>query len=150
MISLVSRSTHKKVKLNKRVIGKKLDKIAQNVAKRGVFVISYDKSLEMYQILEAITKRVVLTYIPTKKLANVLCVRLNSKKLHQQTIRDGGMFRKPQELINKYVDAKNECMFYRHTMKTTKDAFKFEATRHRLIETVLRQKYALSNVQNLF
>lgn len=150
MMLLASRSTHKKVKLNKRVISKKLDNIAKNVAKRGVFVISYNKSTGMFEVIEAVTKRVVLTHLPNKNLANVLCVRLNQQKLHQKTIREGHLFRRPQAIINKYVDLKNECMFYRHTMKTTKDDFRFESTRHRLIESVLRQKHALQQVKNLF
>jgi len=136
--------------LNKRVISKKLDNIAKNVAKRGVFVISYNESTGMFEIIEAVTKRVVLTHLPNKNLANVLCVRLNQQKLHQTTIREGHLFRRPQTIINKYVDLKNECMFYRHTMKTTKDDFRFESTRHRLIESVLRQKHALQQVKNLF
>ena len=150
MMSLVTKSTHKKQKLNKKYIGKKLDRIAKNVAKRGVFVLSFNKNEGLYEILEAVSKRVVLAHIPNKKLANVLCVRLNSKKMPIQSIREGHFFKKPQELINKYVDVKNECMFYRYTMKTTKDDFRFEATRHRLIEGVLKQKHALEQVQNLF
>lgn len=150
MMSLVTKSTHKKTKLNKKYIGKKLDNIAKNVAKRGVFVISYNKNIGMFEIIEAVSKRVVLTHLPNKNLANVLCVRLNRQKMHIQHVREGHFFRKPQKLINKYVDVKNECMFYRHTMKTTKDDFRFESTRHRLIEGVLRQKHALQQVKNLF
>ena len=150
MISLVTKSTHKKVKLNKKIIGKKLDKLASKVANIGIFVISFSKELGMYEIVEATTKRVALTYLPNKNLANALCVRLNQQKIHQKQIKDPNYFNNSQSQINNYIDLKNECMLYRHTMNTTKDDFKFESTRHRLIETVEKQKYALSQVKNLF
>lgn len=125
-------------KAKKAILATKLTDIASNVALKPVFVISRVDS--NYDIINYYTKAVVIREIPSKGLANFLCDSLNKtkKKLPVEAI---------QYHINVYSKHYYDCIFYKHTIKTTKDTFKKHMTITRLDLSIEHLKLAVSNLR---
>jgi hypothetical protein len=142
---LATKSTHKKQKYNKRQkqdLAVKLDKLAQNVSKRGAYVVTRNATNDFFVIVEALNKKVVLTHILQKNTAQGLCVRLNSRNKPNspyEPVTDMQLTR-TQKLLNRYADLFTESIFHKYTIKTTKTNFTRDVAFIRLHETVLKLK----------
>jgi len=142
---LATKSTHKKQKYNKRQkqdLAVKLDKLAQNVSKRGAYVVTRNATNDFFVIVEALNKKVVLTHILQKNTAQGLCVRLNSRNKPNspyEPVSDMQLTR-TQKLLNRYADLFTESIFHKYTIKTTKTNFTRDVAFIRLHETVLKLK----------
>lgn len=125
-------------KAKKAILATKLTDLASNVARKPVFVIS--RSDSSYDIINYYTKAVAIREIPSKSLANFLCESLNiaKKKMPLETI---------QHYINVYSKHYYDCIFYKHTIKTTKDTFKKHMTITRLDLSIEHLKLAVSNLR---
>ena len=132
------------MKLNKDkkfMLAKGLSNIVANVAKKPVFVVSLNGNL--YDILDYYTRRPVIQSIPSKGLAYFLCDSFNKskKKLPLESI---------QNCINSYSKHYYDCIFYKHTIKTTKDSFKKQVTITRLDISIEYLKLAVSQLKKVF
>ena len=78
MIKLATKRTYKNKKYNKPHLAKKLDKMATNIAKRGVYIVA--KANPGYNIVNYITKEVVIESIPYNNVANNVNKTLNKSK----------------------------------------------------------------------
>lgn len=142
---MATKSTHKKQKYNKRQkqdLAVKLDKLAQNVSKRGAYVVTRNATNDFFVIVEALNKKVVLTHILQKNTAQGLCVRLNSRNKPNspyEPVTDMQLTR-TQKLLNRYADLFTESIFHKYTIKTTKTNFTRDVAFIRLHETVLKLK----------
>lgn len=117
--------------MDKKKLAKKLDTLASNVAKKGIFVVT--KQDDLFVVQEHITRRVVDQNIPMRNVAEYLCtLRNKSKTLGVNAKKD------LHDLISQYFKYQNDIMFYRHTLKTTKDAIKYDCTEARLHDTLAR------------
>jgi len=125
-------------KSKKAVLAQKLTDLATNVAQKPVFVIS--PNLGDFDILDYYTKKPVVTKIPSKSLARFLCDSLNKsrKKLPIATI---------QHYINVYSKHYYDCLFYKHTIKSTKDTFKRHVTITRLDISIEYLKMAANTIR---
>ncbi len=143
---MATKSTRKKPKYNKaqkKQLAVNLDKIAQNVSKRGAYVVMRSPGGDFYNVINALhNKKVVLTHILQKSVAKALCVRLNHR--NKPKSRDpvtSLMLKNCQELIDKYADYYTESIFHKYTIKTTKKQFMRDVAFVRLHETILKLKY---------
>jgi hypothetical protein len=143
---LATKSTRKKPQFNKQDVAKQLAEISHNVSKRGAFVVVYTDGL--YNVFEALSKKVVLHSIPQKSLAQTLCVRLNLPKTKTATwarLKTS----KTQKYILQYCDIINESLFYKHTIKTSDDEFRREVAFVRLDESIRKGKYYLNKIKGV-
>lgn len=122
----------------KEVLAKKLTDIAANVAKKPVFVINLTEG--EYNILDYYTKHKVITGIPSKGLAYFLCDQLNRSKSKPKIVD-------MQHYINVYSKHYYDCIFYKNTIKTTKDLFKKHVTITRLDISIEHLKLAVSHLR---
>ena len=120
--------------MNKQRLTKQLDTIATNVAKKGVYVVT--KHNDSFAVQEHITKSLVATEIPMKCVASYLCRLRNKGKAPSITIKI-----KLEGLMEQYYRCKNDIMFYRHTIKNTKDFTKSQVVEARLFDTICKFNY---------
>lgn len=117
--------------MDKTQLAKKIDQLASNVARKGVFVVT--KKDDCFAVQEHITKKVVANGLPTKNVAEYLCdLRNKGKELGVNAKRN------LQNLVEQYFKLKNDIVFYKNTMKTTKDNDLFYATQARLYDAISR------------
>lgn len=115
MIKLATRRTNKNKKFNKPHIANKLDKIANNIAKRGVYIVV--KTDPGFNIINYISKQVVIENIPFSKIANNVNKVLNESK-EKLSVNNY------QSHIDRYYKHFNDIQFYKHTIRTSKDLTK--------------------------
>lgn len=142
---MATKSTRKKPQFDKAVIAKKLDEISKNVSQRGAHVVINHDGL--FNVFEALNKRVVLHSIPQKSLAQTLCVRLNQSKNGKYAPLTSTAIRKTQDYILQYCDVLNDTLFFKHTIKKTNDDFRREVAFVRLDEAILKGKYILTKIK---
>lgn len=143
---MATKSTRKKPKYNKaqkKQLAVKLDKIAQNVSKRGAYVVMRSSGGDFYTIINALhNKKVVLTHILQKSVAKALCVRLNRRnKPKNGDPVTSLMLKNCQGILDRYADYYTESLFHKYTIKTTKTQFMRDVAFVRLHETILKLKY---------
>ena len=115
-------------------LANKLDTIADGVIKRGVLVVEKN-SFGFFNLIDYFNKRVVVHDIPTSTIANALCSTLNSKKLdRQKSLNNLG------PILEQYHKLNNDCLFFRHTIKISKDPFRVEIALVRLDTTLAKLK----------
>jgi hypothetical protein len=130
---LAIKSTHKKRNFDKTDLAQKLDNLAENVSKRGVYVIV--KEDNYYHIVEALRKDIVLSTIYTKALADKLTSILNRRKKNEKS-----RINKCQGLILKHTDLMLEAEVYKHTIKASDDVFRKELAFVRLDEVNIKTR----------
>lgn len=125
-------------KAKKAILAEKLTDIASNVARKPVFVVSLVNN--NYDVIDYYTKKIIIHQIPSKSLASFICDSLNrtKKKLPLETI---------QHYINTYSKHYYDCIFYKHTIKNTKDSFKKQITITRLDMSIEYLKLAVSHLR---
>lgn len=114
MQTLATKHTRKKGNYNPKHIAKKLDNLASNVAKKGVFVVK--KTKHGFDILNYINKEVLVKDIPFSRTANNFCDTLNKEG-------ERGVSQICHH-VNMYHKHTNDIMFYKHTIRTSKDTTK--------------------------
>lgn len=113
---------------NKKNLVKRLDRITTNVAKRGVFVVN--KKENVFFVQNYVSKEVVINDIPMRELAEKVCALYNNgKELNIETKH------KLRGLIKSYYKYKTDLIFYRNSMHSEKDNFKFEILEARFYMT---------------
>jgi hypothetical protein len=112
---LATRRTNKNKKFNKPHIANKLDKIANNIAKRGVYIVV--KTDPGFNIINYISKEVVIENIPFSKIANTVNKVLNESK-EKLSVNNY------QSHIDRYYKHFNDIQFYKHTIRTSNDLTK--------------------------
>ena len=125
----------------KKGLAKKLDKISSNVSKRPVYVVK--KQGKTYALVHYFTQKVLINNIPFASSAKSF-----ADKIHRNKTIDPMTLRQYEKRIDYFYKHFNDAMFYRHTMATTKDTFKFFATEARLKDTILYIKEAKSRLIN--
>lgn len=135
-----TKSTHKATKFDKKTLAEKLDKLAENVSRRGIFVVI--KENNYYHIVEAFDKRVVLHTIYSKLVADNLCAKLNQTRKSKQKLS----FNKAQTIVLKHADYMIEAETYKHTIKSASDSFQREIAFVRLDEVTLKARTVLKEI----
>jgi hypothetical protein len=109
--TLATKHTHKKRKYNPKFIAKKLEKLSSNVAKKGIFVVK--KTKIGFDVINYIKKEVLVADIPFSNVANNFCDSLN---------RDGESgVAQIKHHVHMYHKHNNDIVFYKHTIRTSKD-----------------------------
>ncbi len=120
--------------MNKKRLSKQLDTIATNVAKKGIFVVG--KKDEGFIVHEHVSKAIIAKELPMKCIASYICNLRNKGKVPSLSNK-----RKIDNLISQYYRCKNDIMFYRHTLKNTKDFILGEVIEARLFDTICKFNY---------
>jgi len=126
--------------MNKKHLAKKLDRLASNVAKKGIFVVS--KQNKFFVVQDHISKKVVYNEIPLRHVAEYLCKQTNKGKLV-----NGDMTKSLRDLIWQYHKFTSDIMFYTHTLRTTNDPVKYDMTEARLSDARGRLDYTRYELQ---
>jgi len=126
--------------MNKKSVAKKLDRLASNVAKRGIFVVS--KQDNVFVVKDHIRGHIVIDDIPLRNVAEYLCNAKNKSKDPSEAVT-----KKLADNMKLYFKYMNDCMFYRYTLKTTKDPIKYDMTEARLDDASGRLQHIRSELQ---
>jgi len=151
---LATRHTRKKPKFNKaqkQQLAVKLDKLAQNVSKRGAYVVMQSPNKDFYCIVNALkNQRVVLTHIFQKSVAQTLCASLNARNKPKNAYEPVSetQLERVQKLLDRYADLYTESIFHKYTIKTTKKQFMRDVAFVRLHETILKLKYVSKELKH--
>lgn len=114
MNQLATKSTHKKPNYKTTKVAEKLDTLVNGVVKRGVFVV--DKNdIGTYDLLNYLTKQVVLTGVPTRESADKLCAHYNKGKYPSSTL-----FKEISNMIDKYENLLSDCAHYVAVIRNSK------------------------------
>lgn len=127
MNRLATRYTHKKKKFNKNDIANKIDKLATNIAKRGIYLVK--KTDVGYNIINYVTKTIFVKDIPFQNVANRYCKTLNSTKEQLSPVNI-------QRHIDLYHKHYNDIQFYKYTFKTSEDKVKVFTAGVRMAESL--------------
>lgn len=117
--------------MNKQHLAKKIDQLADNVAKKGVYVVT--KHNDYFVVQEHITKNIIVSELPLRNIADYLCNLRNKGKVLSVTAK-----RNLQNLLDQYFKLRNDIMFYRNTLRLTKDNDLYHATSARMHDTSCR------------
>jgi len=138
---LALRRTRKNKNYNKTKLAGKLDNLANNVAKKGVYIAV--ESEPGYKVIDYITKKTVIDYFPFKPLAVKFADMLNKHedpKIYSTLTL--------QKHIDRYYKYYNDVQFYKHTIKTSKDKFIVGSTGARLQDAIWMLKEAKHQINN--
>lgn len=117
----------------KKTLAKKLSNIAQNVAKKRIFIVK--KTDPGYNILNYVTKEVLVQNIPFLKCANSVCKEYNKT---QETLGINSL----QRHIDVYYKHFNDLQFYKHTVRTSNDKVRVFSAGVRMQESLYFVKEA--------
>jgi hypothetical protein len=134
---LATKHTRKKKSYNKEYLSKKLDKLASNVAKKGIHIVS--ESSPGYKVINYVNKKVLIDNIPYKSLAKQVADKVNKSKepVHLDRL---------DYAISRYYKHVNDITFYKHTMKSAKDYNVVISTGARLQESIYALKETKENL----
>lgn len=124
MRALVTKSTHKKKNYNKKELAKKLDKLAEKVSSKDIFVVS--KPNDFYAVLNYKTQQPFISDIPNKGVADRLCSKANRKPISRDTLK------KIRSLLNDYHRYFTDTLYFQHTITKSTDEITVESAKHRL------------------
>jgi len=128
-------------KKTKKELAEKLDNTTKKVLSKNIFISIKNKS-GMFDIVDATNKQPVFTnvYLPETARRIVTALTKTPKKKLHSTIKNISTARVRYEtpIIKHYTD----LIFYKHTMKTTKDTTKFYATECRAEISIMKLKDA--------
>lgn len=136
---MATKHIHKKKPYNKAHLKSKIDNLAKNVAKKGVYVVG--KSEPGYKVLDCISNNIIIDNIPFKSVADELTNDLN-KAEDPKSISLYNLNRH----IDRYYKYMNDILFYRHTISSSKDAFKVSGARARLLDAIHMAKEARKHI----
>jgi len=128
--------------MNKRALAKKLDNLASNVAKRGVYVVT--KKDDYYEVQNYMTKQVLVTEIPVRVLAERICNLYNKGKKQPMSQK-----LQMKSLSTAYFKLKTDLIVFKHTMKTTKDMDKYDVAEFRASEVASRLNHVTQQLEHL-
>lgn len=126
--------------MNKKKLAMQLDSIAENVARKGIFVVT--KESDLFVVKEHVTDQVVIKDIPVRSLAEYLCNLKNKNK--EPSVNASRDIRGLVTLFFKYT---TDIFFYKNTLKKTKDTSKYFATEARLHETLAKLAHTRRELQ---
>lgn len=121
---MATKSTHKKKNFNKKHLVDKLDKLAERVSSKDIFVVS--RNQEFYTVIDYKTKAIKFNHLPNRKIADKICSRVNRKKLSKETIKE------IYSLLEYYYKLQTDCKFYSNTISTTSNEITLLAAVSRL------------------
>jgi len=135
-IQAMKRTKNKRI--NTKVLSKKLDKAAQNVIKRGVYIVANDDE-GFYCVKNYFNNNELVRSIPFAKVAKSISNQYNQKQT------DAARFRPSVEKIskacNQYHKHKNDVLFYEYTISVTDDPLVEEVTEARLYQSQSALEY---------
>jgi hypothetical protein len=138
--ALATKSTHKKKNYNKKELAKKLDRLAEKVSSKDIFVVA--KHEDFFCVLNYKTKQPIIVDIPNKHIADRLCSKFNHFKCSTKTIKN------IESHIRTYHRLLTETIFFHHTLSNSTDEVTLEATRHRLEITNARLKQTAKKISS--
>jgi len=136
----INKSKHYKMN-----VAVKLDHLADNVVKRGVYVV--DKQDSLYKVKNYFSNIVIIHDVPFKSLAHRIADSLNKTK--NPNLAKTNISRVNKNL-DQYYKHKNDVMFYEHTLNTTKDTFVACATESRLDVSKALLRHAMKQLNYIW
>lgn len=128
-------------KFNKTQIANKLDHLIDSVTKKGIFVL--DRSESHYSVVDYLNKRVLISEIPDKSMAEYLCGRYNKNTMTKEKNKEVA------KLLNQYRKLETDCVFYSHTIAKSDDEVTVDVARMRKNYTVLQLKKIREEIKNI-
>lgn len=135
---MATKSTHKKKKFNKRDLAKKLDRLAEKVSSKDIYVVGRNE--EYYTVVDYKTGKITFNHLPTRTVANKLCNRVNRKKLPKEVIKE------IYKLLQQYYYLRTDTEFYNHTIANTSSEVTLDAALARLDLSIARMQNIISKI----
>lgn len=128
---MAKQNTKSTRKINKTNLAKKLEKTTKKVVAKSKFFVVKNK-LELFDVVELSTNRPVFKNVGLSETANKISRTLkrtsnNNLNITVEKITDA--LRKHESDMMKHY---NDIIFYKHTLKTTKDIERFYVTESRI------------------
>lgn len=141
MKQLVTKRSNKNTnyKRSSKTLAKKLSNIANNVAKKKIYIVK--KTNPGYDIIDYVTKNVIVENIPFLKCAEKVCDDYNKS---QEII--GALSLKRH--IDIYYKHFNDLQFYKHTMRTSNDKVRVFSAGVRMQESLHYVREAKLHIAN--
>lgn len=141
MNKLATKRTSKNTKYRgkKKALAKKLSNIAQNVAKKKIYIVK--KTDPGYDIINYVTKDIIVENIPFLTCANSVCKEYNKT---QETLGVNSL----QRHVDIYYKHFNDLQFYKHTVRTSKDKVRVFSAGVRMQESLHFIKEAKKHLSN--
>lgn len=124
------KSTRNKNKIDKSKVAKKLEQATKKVLSKNLF-FSVKKKTGLYDIVEASSRQPVFKDVMLPETARRIVKTLSTtpkKKIPNTVLIIEKALHRYQRHVTKHY---NDLIFYKHTMKTTKDTTKFYSTESR-------------------
>ena len=135
---MATKSTHKKKNFNKKQIAEKLDKLAERVSSKDIYVVG--RNQEYYTIVDYKSGKIKFNHLPNRNVANKICSRVNRKKLPREIVKQ--MY----SLIEKYYTLENDTYFYKHTISNTSNEISLHTAYARLDLTTARMQNIMNKI----
>lgn len=123
---LATKSIHKNKEFDSKQVTQRLKGVVDTVKKRRVFVIAKNPEFG-YDLLDYVTKKVMVCGIPSKYLADLLCEHCNSTTHHVS------YFEKAQKVFDQYTKLYNDTTVYSHIAYSISDEDRATVALMRLI-----------------
>lgn len=114
-----------KSKHTQRKLAAKLEELAENVSKRGVYLPV--KSGDNYMIVEYLTKNTVIDSLPNRDIAERMSARMN---MHKEI--SASKIQKIKDKVYQYQKHNHDAMFFSNTIANTTDDLRRDVAWFRL------------------
>jgi|TARA_R110001592_G_scaffold7757_17_gene43068 hypothetical protein len=144
--TLVTKRTTKKKYINKKLLSTKLDNAANNVIKRGVYIVANDED-GFYCVKNYFNNKDLIKSIPFAKVAKAISISYNKKETDANRFRPS--VDKIEKICNLYHKHKNDILFYEHTIAVTTDATQLDVTEARLYQSKSALEFASDQLSQI-
>jgi len=135
---LATKSTHKRKNFNKKQIAAKLDKLAERVSSKDIFVVS--RNQEYYTVVDYKTEKITYNHLPNRQVANKICSRMNKKQLSKVVVKE------IYTLLDKYYMLENDTYFFKNTISNTTSDITLHTAYARLDLTLARMNNIIDKI----
>ena len=125
---MATKYTHKKRNFNKKDLATKLDRLADRVAKRKVYTVQ--KTEYGYNIINYVTKEIFVRDIPFLNIAQSYTNTLNI----DSDVYSSMNMQKHVDVYHKHL---TDVLFYKHTIRNSKDIDKVFTAGVRMADSLL-------------
>ena len=143
-----TKQSHKKTtNLDKKQVAKKLETATKNVLAKGLY-FSVKTKEGLFDIINATNKKIVCkdVYLPETSRTIVTTLKSTPTKKLNPTIHliNSAIFKYQDEVAKHY----NDLVFYRHTMRTTKDSEKFYVVESRADMSMMHLRHCKDHLHS--
>ena len=136
---MATKSTHKKNKFNKNELANRLEKLAEKVSSKDIYVVGKDHN-GFYAVVDYKSSKIVYQDIPTRGIASKMCSKLNQRPYTVEKVKE------IYQHINTYHKHFTDSVFYHQTLTCTEEPLTYYSTLDRINVANARMRYTVSKL----